>query len=104
MAPPIVSLIGVKCFKLLTLMTMGLRYHICVILMVLVATRVPCLCPLAKVVPFSEIFMDPSDPKHVAKLLKGVDGPGVVNTARTHRWGALYRSFRIGSIRSVRIK
>ena len=58
-------------------MTMGLRYHICVIL-VLVATRVPYLCPLAKVVPFSEIFVDPSDSKHVAKLLGCSDGLDVV--------------------------
>ena len=83
-----VPLVVVQCFIVLELMIMGPRYHICVIL-VLVATRVPYLCPLAKVVPFSKIFMDPSDPKHVAKLLKGSDGPGVVNATRTHRWGAL---------------
>ena len=76
-------------------------FDICVIL-VLVATRVPYLCPLAKVVPFSEIFMDPSDPKHVAKLLKGSDGPGVVNTTRTHRWGAFLTTQRKSLIRSGR--
>ena len=80
---------------------MGPRCHICVIL-VLVATRVPYLCPLAKVVPFSEIFMDPSDPKHVAKLLKGSDGPGVVDTTRTHRWGAFLTTQRKSLIRSGR--
>ena len=96
-------MIGVQCFIVLELMTMGPRCHICVIL-VLVATRVPYLCPLAKVVPFSEIFMDPSDPKHVAKLLKGSGGPGVVNTTRTHRWGAFLTTQRKSLIRSVRIK
>ena len=101
MAPPIALLIGVQCFIVLELMIMGPRYHICAIL-VLVATRVPYLCPLAKVVPFSKIFMDPSDPKHVAKLLKGSGGPGVVNTARTYRWTAFQRSFQTPSIRSGR--
>ena len=40
---------------------------------------------LVKVVPFDEIFIKPSDLKHVGKLLGRSDGLGVVITTRLHR-------------------
>ena len=45
-------------------------------------------CPQAKSVPFDEIVTNPSDPKHVLKLLGYSDGLGVVVTAHEHLWNA----------------
>ena len=43
----------------------------------------PYPCFLAKVVPFDEIFINPSDLKHVGKLLGRSDGLGMVITTRS---------------------
>ena len=40
-----------------------------------------------KVVPFGEISVYRSDPRHVAKLTSRSDGLDVVSTARKRRWG-----------------
>ena len=40
-----------------------------------------------KVVPFGEISVYRSDPRHVAKLMSRSDGLDVVSTARKRRWG-----------------
>ena len=40
--------------------------------------------PQAKSVPFDEIVTNPSDPKHVLKLLGYSDGLGVVTTTHKH--------------------
>ena len=45
-------------------------------------------CPQAKPVPFDEIVTNPSDPKHVLKLLGYSDGLGVVVTTHKHLWNA----------------
>ena len=42
----------------------------------------PYPCFLVKVVPFDEIFINPSNLKHVVKLLGRSDGLGVVITTR----------------------
>ena len=63
---------------------MGSRYHLCVIL-VLVLRGCPYPRSLAKVAPCGEIFMNPSDPKPVMELLKGIIGLDVVFTARGQR-------------------
>ena len=47
----------------------------------------PYLCFLPKVVPFGEISVYRSDPRHVAKLMSRIDGLDVVSTARKRRWG-----------------
>ena len=41
-----------------------------------------------KVVPRGEIFINPSDPKHVMELLGCSDGLGMVITTRMLRWDA----------------
>ena len=41
-----------------------------------------------KVVPFGEIFINPSDPKHVMELLGCSGGLGMVMTTRMLRWDA----------------
>ena len=46
-------------------------------------------CPQAKSVPFDEIVTNPSDPKHVLKLLGYSDGLGVVITTHKHLWNAV---------------
>ena len=62
---PAVPTVSAQCFTALKLMMMGSRYHICTIL-VLVARACPCPYFLVEVVPRGEIFINPSDPKHVA--------------------------------------
>ena len=52
--------------------------------------KCPYPCFLAKVVPFDEIFINPSDLKHVGKLLGRSDGLGVVITSRLHRLCVFY--------------
>ena len=52
---------------------------------VLPTATVPYPCSLVKVVLFGEIEVNPSDVKHVMKLLGYSDGLGVVVTAHTHR-------------------
>ena len=47
----------------------------------------PYLCFLPKVVPFGEMSVYRSDPRHVAKLTSRSDGLDVVSTARKRRWG-----------------
>ena len=49
----------------------------------------PCPCSLLKVVLFGEIEVNPSDVKHVMKLVGYSDGLGVVVTAHTHRWDVI---------------
>ena len=44
----------------------------------------PVLCFLPKVVPFDEIAVYRSDPRHVTKLMSRSGGLGVVITAGTH--------------------
>ena len=53
--------------------------------LVLPQPRCPHPCFLAKVVLFGEIEVNPSDVKHVMKLVGYSDGLGVVVTAHTHR-------------------
>ena len=50
----------------------------------------PYLCFLPKVVPFGEISVYRSDPRHVAKLMSRSDGLDVVSTARKRRWGDFF--------------
>ena len=47
------------------------------------AATVPYPCSLVKVVLFGEIEVNPSDVKHVMKLMGCSDGLGMVITART---------------------
>ena len=49
-----------------------------------VAAKGPYLCFLPKVVPFDEIAVYRSDPRHVTKLMSRSGGLGVVITAGTH--------------------
>ena len=70
----------------LKLMIMVPRYHI-ITISVLVAVTGPYLCFLPKVVPFGEMSVYRSDPRHVAKLTSRSDGLDVVSTARKRRWG-----------------
>ena len=67
----------------LKLMIMVPRYHI-ITISVLVAVTGPYLCFLPKVVPFDEIAVYRSDPRHVTKLMSRSGGLGVVITAGTH--------------------
>ena len=67
----------------LKLMIMVPRYHI-ITISVLVAVKGPYLCFLPKVVPFDEIAVYRSDPRHVTKLMSRIGGLGVVITAGTH--------------------
>ena len=53
----------------------------------------PYLCFLPKVVPFGEISVYRSDPRHVAKLMSRSDGLDVVSTARKRHWGASLSRF-----------
>ena len=55
-----------------------------------VGPRCPYPCFLAKVVQRGEIFINPSDLKHVVGLLGCIDGLGMVITTRVHRWDAFY--------------
>ena len=60
-----VPTVSAQCVTALKLMMMGPRYHLCTILVLETrACQYPCF--LAKVVPSGEIFINPSDPKHVA--------------------------------------
>ena len=60
-----VPAVSAQDFEAVKLMVMGSRYHICIIL-VLVARTCPYPYFLVEVVPRGEIFINPSDPKHVA--------------------------------------
>ena len=77
---------GVHCITDLKSMIMTPRYHI-ITISVLVAVTGLYLCFLAKVVPFDEISVYRSDPRHVAKLMSRSDGLDVVSTARARRGG-----------------
>ena len=66
----------------LKLMIMVPRYHI-ITISVLVAAKGPYLCFLPKVVPFDEIAVYRSDPRHVTKLMSRRDGLDVVIAAGT---------------------
>ena len=55
----------------------------------------PYLCFLPKVVPFGEISVYRSDPRHVAKLTSRSDGLDVVSTARKRRWGEFLAGLEI---------
>ena len=61
-------------------MIMTPRYHI-ITISVLVAVTGLYLCFLAKVVPFDEISVYRSDPRHVAKLMSRIDGLDMVSMA-----------------------
>ena len=76
----------VHCIKDLKSMIMTPRYHI-ITISVLVAVTGLYLCFLALVMPFDEISVYRSDPRHVAKLMSRSDGLDVVSTARKRRWG-----------------
>ena len=54
---------------------------------VLVAAKGPYLCFLPKVVPFDEIAVYRSDPRHVTKLMSRSGGLDAVSTARARREG-----------------
>ena len=71
---------GVHCIKGLKSMIMTPRYHI-ITISVLVAVTGLYLCFLAKMVPFDEISVYRSDPRHVAKLMSRSDGLDVVSAA-----------------------
>ena len=58
---------------------------------VLPAATVPYPCSLVKVVLFGEIEVNPSDVKHVMKLVGYSDGPGMVIAAHTRRWDVIWR-------------
>ena len=77
---------GMHCIKDLKSMMMTPRYHI-ITISVLVAVTGLYLCFLAKMVPFDEISVYRSDPRHVAKLMSRSDGLDVVSTARKRHWG-----------------
>ena len=74
---------GVHGIQDLKSMIMTPRYHI-VTISVLVAMVPPYLVFLPKVVPFDEIAVYRSDPRHVTKLMSRSGGLGVVITAGTH--------------------
>ena len=80
---------GVYCIKSLKSMIMTPRYHI-ITISVLVAVTGLYLCFLAKMVPCDEIVANPSDLKHVVKLLGRSDGLGVVITTRSRRLCVFY--------------
>ena len=87
-----IATMGAQCFTDLKLIIVELRYHLCAI-SVLVAARTsqcPYPCFLAKVVPFDEIVANPSDLKHVVKLLGRIDGLDVVITTRLHHLCVFY--------------
>ena len=77
---------GVHCIKGLNSIIMTPKYHI-ITISVLVAVTGLYLCFLAKVVPFDEISVYRSDPRHVAKLMSRSDGLDAVSTARARRGG-----------------
>ena len=67
-------------------MIMTPRYHI-ITISVLVAVTGLYLCFLAKMVPFDEISVYRSDPRHVPKLMGRNGGLDAVSTARARRGG-----------------
>ena len=69
-----------RCFIDLKSMMLPLRYHI-ITISVLVAMVPPYLVFLPKVVPFDEISVYRSDPRHVAKLTSRIDGLDMVSMA-----------------------
>ena len=75
---------GVHCIKGLKSMIMTPRYHI-ITISVLVAVTGLYLCFLAKMVPFDEISVYRSDPRHVAKLMSRSDGLDVAMALRLHQ-------------------
>ena len=77
---------GVHCIADLKSMIMTPRYQI-ITISVLVAVTGLYLCFLGKVVPFDEISVYGSDPRHVAKLMSRSGGLDVVSTARARRGG-----------------
>ena len=90
-----IVMMGAQCFTDLKLIIMELRYHLCAIsvLVAAVLPRVPIPgypCFLAKEVPFDEIVANPSDLKHVVKLLGRSDGLGVVITTRSRHLCMFY--------------
>ena len=54
------------------------------------APQCPYRCFLAKVVPFDEIVANPSDLKHVGKLMGRSDGLGVVIMVGSHHLCVFY--------------
>ena len=77
---------GMHCITDLKSMIMTVRYHIFTI-SVFVAVTGLYLCFLAKVVPFDEISVYRSDPRHVTKLMSRSGGLDAVSTARARRGG-----------------
>ena len=82
--PSVTTLMGAQCFTDPKSIIMAPRYHICTIFS---AIPPAALVPrhLAKLVPFDEIVANPSDLKHVVKLLGCSDGLGMVILTRMHR-------------------
>ena len=58
---------------------------------VLPTATVPYPSSLVKVVLFGEIEVNPSDVKHVTKLVGYSDGPGMVIAAHTRHWDVIWR-------------
>jgi len=87
-----------QCFIDLKLMMVSLRYRICA---VSVPGRITWLVPmfLAKVVPFDEIAVYRSDPRHVAKLITRSGGLDVVSMAGARDCDGFWRHFQSRSIR-----
>ena len=79
-------MMDVHCIKDLKSMMMTPRYHIITISVLVAVTGLP-LHFLAKVVPFDEISVYRSDPRHVAKLISRSGGLDAVSMARARRGG-----------------
>ena len=78
---------GAQCSSDPKSVIVALRYHLSIISVprASLTATVPHPCFLLKVVLFGEIEVNPSDAKHVMKLVGYSDGLGVVVTAHTHR-------------------
>ena len=72
---------GAQCFEYLKLIIVAQRYHLYAIQSP-VPPRYPYPCFSARSVPFDEIVANPSDLKHVGKLLGCSDGLGMVILTR----------------------
>ena len=82
---------GAQCSSDPKSVIVALRYHLSIISVprASLTATVPHPCFLLKVVLFGEIEVNPSDVKHVMKLVGYGDGLGVVVTAHTHRWNVI---------------
>ena len=79
---------GAQCSSDPKSVIVALRYHLSIISVpraALTATEPPPMFPVESGATFGEIEVNPSDVKHVMKLVGYSDGLGVVVTAHTHR-------------------